>query len=313
MSIYADQSWVYRFHDTIRLTYQQQGSIIQNKVDPGMVHRDVSAAIDYHERLGNAIANIGVAPFAPTAPLNLRQSRRACTLLSVTAPVLVSDEHTLRSMVNVQNGYTRSIVMACGRAADKFMITALLGTSQTAAVTAGTGVITLGALALPSARKIGDSNAVTLARIINAYELLSKASVPNGMGERIMLYGPGQLRDIMAITQASSSDFTRNRLHDRGTIDQMDWEGFTWLEVPDVVQEDAVTVDVRMLPLASTTRSCIAFHRGAVGLSIGKDITTVIDVRPDLESRPIQVRASMMQNAVRVFEGGVVQMDCKEN
>lgn len=313
MSVFADQAWVYRFNDTIHLTYQQQGSKIINKIDPGMIHRGVKAAIDHHERMGNAIANIGVVPFAQTSPLNLRQSRRAVSLLSATAPVLVSDENVLRSMTDPTNGYTRSIVMACGRAADKFYIDASIGTATTASVTAGTGVITQGTVALPSARKIGDANAIDLARIINAFELLSKASVPSGMGERCWLYSAGQLRDIMAITQASSSDFTRNRLHDRGTIDEQDWEGFSWLEIQDVVQEDASTVDVRMLPLSGSTRSNIAFHRGAVGISIGKEITTVVDFRPDLESRPLQVRASMMQNAVRVWEGGVVQVDCKEN
>jgi len=313
MSLTVENAWVHQFHDTINEGYQQHGSIVQNRIDPAMVHRDVRGAIDYHERLGNAIANIGVAPFAPTAPLNLRHSRRACQLLSATAPVLVSDEHTLRSMVNPLSQYTRAITWACGRAADKFLIDALLGSAQIATVTSATAAISFSTIALPSARKIGSSSAISLSVIINAFELLSKASAPNGMGERLMLYSAGQLRDILAITQASSSDFTRNRIHDKGTIDGDNWEGFTWIEVQDVVQEDGSTVDVRMLPLASTTRSCIAFHKGAVGLSISKDITTVVDNRPDLESRPIQVRASMMQNAVRVFEGGVVQVDAKEN
>jgi hypothetical protein len=313
MSVTVDQAWVYRFHDVLNLTYQQKGSLLEGLIEAGMVHRDVSAAIDHHERLGNVIANDVIAPFAQTQVLNPAHSRRAVTLQSSDATVLVSDEHTLRSMVNPQNGYANTIVYAMGRRADKHILDALLGSASTAAVTSGTGVITYGAQALPSARKIGGATAFDLARTINANELLSKAGVPNGAGERIMLYSPGQLRDILAITQASSSDFTKNQIHDRGTINGISWEGFNWIEIADVV-DPSVTVLQRMLALASTTRSCIAFHRGCAGLSIGRPAgAPQINQRPDLQSNPIQVRQAMMMAAVRVWEGGVVQVDALEN
>jgi hypothetical protein len=276
-----------------------------------MVHRGVQAAIDHFERLGNVIANDVISPFGQTKILNPEHSRRAVTLQSSDAAVLISDEHTLRAMVNPQNGYTNTIVFALGRRADKHLIDALTGTATTAAVTAGSGVITYGTQALPSARKIGGATAMDLARIINAYELLSKAGAPNGAGERYFLYSPGQLRDILAITQASSSDFTKNMIHDKGTINGVDWEGFRWIEIADVV-DPSVTVLQRMLALVSTTRSCIAFHRGAAGLAIGQEISTKINERPDLNNS-IQVRSVLKMAAGRVWEGGVVQVDALEN
>ncbi len=308
----VDQAWVYQFHDMLHLTYQQKGSLLERLIDPGMVHRGVQAAIDHHERLGNVIANDVITPFGQTVILNPEHSRRATTLQSSDATVLVADEHTLRSMVNPQNGYTNTIVYALGRRADKHIIDASTGAATTASVTAGSGVITFGTQALPSSRKIGGATAMDLARIVNSAELLSKAGVVSGVGQRVMLYSPGQLRDILAITQASSSDFTKNKIHDRGTIDGIDWEGFYWVEITDVVAPN-LTVLQRMLALSGTTRSCIAFHRGAIGLSIGKDIQTAIDPRPDLQARPTQVRSSMMMSAVRVWEGGVVQVDALEN
>jgi hypothetical protein len=277
-----------------------------------MVHRNVRAQIDHHERLGNVIANDVVAAFGQTKILNPAHTRRALTLVSSDAAVLISDENTLRSMVEPQNGYTQTIVSALARREDKHVIDALAGSAQTAAVTAGSGVITYSTTALPSSRKIGSAVALPLATIINASELLSKAGAPSGSGERIFLYSPGQLRDILAITQASSSDFTKNQIHDRGTINGLDWEGFHWIEIADVV-DPALTVLGRMLSLVSTTRYCLAFHRGAVGISSGKDLETQIDPRPDLQSRPTQVRTSMMMAAVRVWEGGVVQVAALEN
>lgn len=313
-SVTVDQAWVYRFHDAIQLTYQQQGSKLEGLIDPSMVHRDVAAQIDHHERMGLVIANDVVAPFAQTKVLNPPHSRRAVNLQSSDATVLVSDEHTLRSMVNPQNAYTKTIVYAIGRRADKHIIDAATGAAQTAAVTAGSGVITYGSQVLPSARKIGDANAVDLARVINAGVLLSKSGAPTGAGNRVWLYAPGQLQDFMAITQASSSDFTRHKIHDAGTIDGIDWEGFRFIEIPDVMDIDGSTALARMLNLVSTTRSNIAFYKGAIGLSIGRPVgNPQINQRPDLQSNPLQIRQPMMQAAVRVFEGGIVQVDCKEN
>lgn len=311
MPVTVDQAWVVRFHDQLLLTYQQMGSLLENLIDPIMVHRGVQAAIDHHERLGNVIANDVISPFGQTNILNPAHSRRAITLQSSDAAVLISDEHTLRSMVNPQNGYTRTIVGALGRRADKHILDAAIGTASTASVTSGSGVVTYGTQALPAGQKIGGATAFDLARTINAAELLSKAGVPNGAGERIVLYSPGQLRDILAITQASSSDFTKNQIHDRGTINGVEWEGFRWIEIADVV-DPSVTVLQRMLALSGTTRSCIAFHRGAIGLSIGQDITTKINERADLNNC-LQVRSVLKMAAGRVWEGGVVQIDALEN
>ena len=311
MSIYADQSWVHRFHDTLLLTYQQMSSIVRGLLSPAMIHYDVSAAIDYHERLGTGIANDVVAPFAQTVAQNLNHSRRSCRLQSSDFTVLVSDENNLRSMVNPQNGYTQTILGGMNRRADKHVIDGLIGTADTASVTPGTGAITAGTASMLGAHQIGAATAMDLARIINANELLSKKGVPND-GKRAFLYSPGQLRDILAITQASSSDFTKNQIHDKGTINGLNWQGFNWYEIADVIQDDASTVLQRMLPVPSY-RQCIAFHASAIGLSIGKEIKTQIDPRPDLQSRPTQVRCSMIMSAVRVWEGGVVEVRALEN
>lgn len=311
MSIYADQAWKHQFHDTLLLTYQQMTSRVRGLVAPMMIHFDVQGAIDYHERLGNGIANDVVSPFAQTVLQNLAHSRRSCTMQSSDFTVGISDENTVRSMINPQNGYTQTILAGMHRRADKHIIDALIGSAGTAAVTSGTGVITHGSIALPGARQIGAATAMDLARVINSAELLSKAGVPNDQN-RSMLYSPGQLRDILAITQASSSDFTRNKIHDKGTIDGVNWEGYNWYEIADVVDTDGSTVLGRMLPVPSY-RQCIAWHGSAVGLSIGKEIQTQLDPRPDLQSRPIQIRASAVMAAVRVWEGGVVEVRALEN
>lgn len=313
MSVTADQAWVYRFHNQILLTYQQEGSALEKLIDPGMVHRDVSAQIDHHERMGAVLANDQVNPFGQTQPLNPPHSRRAVSLQSSDATVLISDENTLRSMVNPQNAYTRTIVMAIGRRADKHIIDAALGAAQVAAVTAGSGVITYSTQVLPSAQKLGAGTAMDLARIIAAGVRLSKLGIPHGASKRKFIYSPGQESDIMAITQAASSDFTKMRIHDSGTIHGQSWQGFDWNCIADVYQIDLTNMQT-MLPLVSTTRSCIAMANDAIGLSIGRPVgAPTIATRYDLQSDPLQVKQKMMMAALRVFEAGVVQVDALEN
>ena len=310
-NVTVDQTWVYRFDAQLNLTYQQKGSLVEGLIDSGMVHRGVVGAIDHHERLGNVIANDIISPFGQTNILNPPHSRRACRLVPSDGAVLVNDINTMRAMVNPENAYMNTIVFALGRRADKHVIDALGGSAEVAAVTAGTAVITYSSQALPSAQKIGTGVAIALTLIINAGELLSKAGVPSGANERVMLYAPGQERDIMAITQASSSDFTKNQIHDRGTINGLTWQGFTWVMIADVLNS-AGSVLQRMLPLTSDNRYCYAFHKGAAGLSIGVDLKRFINERADLNNS-IQVRALKDMGAVRVWDTGVVQLDVLEN
>jgi hypothetical protein len=311
MSITVDQTWVYRFDAQLNLTYQQKGSLLENTISNGMVHRNVTGHIDHHERMGNVMANDIISPFGQTNILNPVHSRRACRLTTSDGAVLVNDIHTMRAMVDPQNAYMETIVFALGRRADKHIIDALGGSAEVAAVTAGTGVITYSSQALPSAQKIGTGVAIVLDLIIDAGVKLSKAGVPTGANERCMLYSPGQEEDVMAITQASSSDFTKNQIHDRGTINGLTWQGFTWMSIADVVDPTGAVLG-RMLPLTSDNRFLYAFHKGAVGLSIGVELKRFINERADLNNS-IQVRALKDMGAVRVWDTGVVQLDVLEN
>ena len=311
MSVTVDQGWVIRFHDQIKLTYQTTEALLENRIHPGMVHRDISAAIDHHDRMGLVIARDVVDPFGAMTIDNPAHTRRAVTMQSSKGTVLVSDEHTLRSMTNPQSSYMQTIVGSLQRRKTKHIIDAATGSATTASVTTGSGIVTYGSQILLSAHMIGGATALDKARIDNANELLSKAGVPPGQ-DRTFAYGPGQLRDILAITQATSSDFYRGEVIRDGTINGKFWAGFTFVEIPDVFNPDLTTAQA-MLALSGTTRTCFAFHNTAIGVSSGRDIQSDIGPRRDLAGLPTQVDARLMQAAVRVWEAGVVQVDALEN
>lgn len=318
MALTVDQTWFYRFHSQLKITYQQMNSMLRGRLDPAMVHPDVSAEIDHHDRLSLVVANDVVAPFGQIVPLNPTHTRRAVIPRSSEGSIRIADENTLRALINPQNAYMTILAAAMQRRSDKHIIDALTGNAMTASLTPGAGT-TYGTQALPSARwvtAIGGTSALSLTNVIAAGEMLSKSGVPQGAGRRTMLYSPGQERDILAITQASSSDFTKNRIHDTGTMDNQTWEGFTWIMLVDVIDTDGSTAVQRMLTLNSaTSRRCIAFDNSCIGLSVGRDIQSKIqDISSQVQSfNAWQVRAAMMMAAVRVWEGGVVVLDVKEN
>lgn len=311
MALTQEQGWVQLYHDQVRLTYQQMTSLVKSKLDPKWIHSNVRAAKDYFDRMGNVVAREELAPFSQTVPLNPPRSRRATTPRSFNGTVYLSDEHTLRSMTDGQNEYRETIVGSLVRAGDKVLIERAFGTAETATVTAASASIASGTVALPASQIKGTGIAANLSGVISITLALSKAAVPNGSGMRLAFYSPGQLPDFMAITQASSSDFTKNVIHDKGTIDGIMWQGFLWAEIPDVVDPDLATIET-MLPLVSTTRSCLFMARDAMGLTTLQEIETKISPRPDINDA-IQVRSVMKLDAVRLFEGGVVKYEVLEN
>lgn len=305
------ESHVTQFHSNILAVMQQTQSLVKNKLAASATRSGVSAVIDTWERVGNILLQ-PIGRHAQTVQLNPTHSRRGAVMSTVGGGILLSPNVDLvRMMTNPQSEYTQLLAAAAVQAIDKYILDAAIGNATVISTADGTGQMTYSSQAMLSAYKVGTGTAMDLARIISANVLLSKASVPSGAANRAMFYSPGQLTDIMAITQASSSDFTKMKIHDSGTIDGQNWEGFDWVEIPDVVDQ-TTSVLVRMLQLASTTRYCIAMYKGGVGFSSAQDPTSRVSERGDLNYE-IQVYISLTMGAVRLWEGSVVQVSALEN
>lgn len=311
MSISIPNAWVHQFHPMLMQTMQQQTSLVKTKLGDRSKRSGVSAVIDTWERVGNVLL-APVGRHTQTVQLNPNHSRRACTMQTVGGGILLSPNvDVVRMLIQPQSDYRELLAAAAVQSIDKDILVGAIGDATTVTVDPVTGRLSYGSQAMLTAYQIGDANAMDLTRIIAANVLLSKASVPTGAANRVMFYSPGQITDIMAITQASSSDFTKMRIHDKGTIDGENWQGFEWVEIPDVVDESVATL-VNMLALSGTTRSCIAMYKNGVGFSSAQDPNTAIDRRPDLNNE-IQVYVSLTHGVVRLWEGAVVKVDAKEN
>lgn len=306
-SVSIDVAFVKQYHDMLKLQYQQTGSKVLNLITPLMVHRGVKGEMDEHDRLGAAEATDITTRHGDTTYLNPVHSRRWARLVPSEGAVLIDRSDKVRTLIDAQSGYRSTVVSALGRRTDRHIINAAVGTALT-------GVEGAGTQALPSSQLIAigtsPNDVLTLAKIKSSAALLDKAGVPQGAENRIFLYGPGQTSALLAITQAASSDFTRNKIYDRGSMDGIEWMGFLWVLIPDVLDPDSAVLN-RMLPLTSTTRTCIAMGRAAVGVSIGEDIQSFIDVLP-AKRHSTQVRSEMDMAAVRVWDNAVVSVAALE-
>lgn len=304
-------AWVHQFHAMLLQVMQQKTSLVKTKLGDRSKRSGVSAVIDTWERVGNVLLQ-PIGRHTQTVQLNPNHSRRACTMQTVGGGILLSPNvDAIRMLIQPQSDYRDMLAAAAVQSIDKDILDGAIGDATTVTTDPVTGRLSYGAQAMLTAYQIGAATAMDLTRIIAANVLLSKASVPTGAANRVFFYSPGQITDIMAITQAASSDFTKMRIHDKGTIDGENWQGFEWVEIADVVDE-SVTALVRMLQLASTTRSCIAMYKNGVGFSSAQDPNTSIDKRPDLNNE-IQVYVSLTHGVVRLWEGAVVKVDALEN
>lgn len=301
------EAFVQQYHAMLLAQYQQEKSRLEMLLNPMYVHRGVTGKRDSFDRLGAAEATDITTRHGDTTYLNPAHTRRWANLVSSDGAVLIDRADRVRTLIDPQNGYRSTVVGALGRRADRHIINAAVGTATTGEEAGSTQ-------ALPSAQliAIGSSPAdlLTLAKVKSAAALLDKAGVPQGAANRLFLYSPGQTSALLAITQAASSDFTKNKIYDAGSMDGIEWMGFLWVLIPDVLDPDSTVLN-RMLPLTSTTRTCIAMSRMAVGLGVGEEIQSFIDVLPQ-KRHATQVRSEMDMGAVRVWDNHVVSVAALE-
>ncbi len=304
-------AYVQQFHGNFLLQMQQSEALVRPKLKDDSVRTGVTAIMDDWDRLGNVLlTTVGV--HTATTDLFPDVDRRAAVMTTRGGAIPISRHVDLiRMLQNPQSDYARTLGRAAVQTIDKIVLDASIGSATTITTDANTGQQTYGSQAMLTAYQIGTGVAVDLTTVIAAGVLLSEAAVPTGANERVWFYAPGQEQDFMAITQASSSDFTKNRIHDVGTMNSVNWQGFDFCMIPDIVNK-AVTTLVNMLPLVTTARTNIAMYKGGVGLSIGEEPTTEIDKRPD-RNNELQVALFLSVAAVRLWEGAVVQISVLEN
>ena len=277
------KAFVQQFQDNMIHLAQQKGSRLRSAIN----EESVTGEKFNFERMGVIAAVENTTRHTNTPVLDVPHSRRTATMANYHWADLIDDEDKVRMLVKPESHYAKSGANSMMRAIDDLIITAATGNAVDGA---GANV------ALPSNQKIAHGSAgLTLAKLITAKEILDSNDVDQDE-ERFFVLGSRQVSNLLNTTEVKSADYNSIKALVAGDIDT--FMGFKFLRS-------------ERLSLANTQRKCFAFTKSAMGLGIGKDISTKIDVRPD-KSYAHQVYLSFVAGATRIQDECVVEVLCTE-
>ena len=277
------KAFVQQFQDNLIHLAQQKGSRLRASVN----EQSVTGEKFNFERFGNVAAVVKSSRHTTTPVLEVPHSRRTATMTDYHWADLIDDEDKVRMLISPESHYARSGANSMARAIDDLIIAAATGNAVD-----GDG----SNVALPAGQKIAHGSAgLTLAKLISAKEILDGNEVDEE--DRFFVLGSQQVSNLLNTTEVKSADYNSIKALVQGDIDT--FMGFKFLRS-------------ERLNLASTQRKCFAFTKGALGLGIGKDVSTKIDLRPD-KSYAHQVYLSFVAGATRVQDECVVEVLCTES
>lgn len=281
-TIYAKQ-----YGTMISLLSQQQGSKLRNAVT---VKTGVVGEETYMDQLAAMEATERTSRLAQTNPLLAEYARRRIALVDYYIARGIDKMDSVRTLADPTSAISKAGINGMGRAIDAAIIAAARGT----AYTGKTGTTST---ALPTAQKVAASTTgLTLAKWLSALEILNGNDVDESE-EKYLVVSSQQITNLMNTTEIKSADYNSVKALVRGEID-------TFL--------GCKVIRTNLLPKASTTRYCLLFSKGGIGLAIGRDVTSRIDELPT-QHYAKQLYFSMAIGASRLEEDKVVEIGCIES
>lgn len=288
MSVTVNVAHVHAYTREIQRLAQQSVTKLRSavRVKAGIVGKTYN-----FERLG-ASDLVPITRHSPTPLLNPEHSRRRLTLSDRGGAILLDKQDQVRMLIQPENDYAQNHAASINRFYDDLVIAALVGNSTSVAADDSTSNV-----ALPAGQIIANGGTgLTFAKVNQALRILNAADVP--YMNRTAVISPAGLEDLLATTQATSSDFVNLKAIQEGKL-QGTWMSFDWI------------VSTR-LPITGNIRSGIFFHKNAAGLGLAIDMFTAVSTREDL-NYATQVYAAATAGAVRIEEALVVQVDFDES
>jgi hypothetical protein len=289
MSSQVNAAFVQKFRDNFIHLSQQKGSKLRDSV---RVHMDVVGKYDHFDRIGQTSAQLITSRHADTPTVDTPHSRRRVTLSDYNWADLVDRADEIKMLSSPASEYMKAGVWAMGRTMDDIIITAYNGNATSVSSDDSTSNV-----AFDSNNQIAHGSAdLSLGKVIQAAKILADNDVDPDE-ERYAVVGPAQIEAMLNSTTVTSSDYNSIRLLMKGEIDT--FMGFKW-------------VTSTRLPVASSIRKTFFYAKSAMGVSVGMDVVTSIDKRPD-KNNSMQPYAQMSLGATRVEEAKIVEVACDES
>jgi hypothetical protein len=227
----------------------------------------------------------------PTTPVEVDSDSRWCFRRSFDIPNILDedDAQNLGQLVLPTSKYVESHAAAYHRDCDRIAWQAALDDVYT-------GELGTTPFALPSSQKIlHGSTGLTLTKLLEANEILEGADLEDD-AMRVIVVSPKQMTNLLNTTEIKNADFNSVKALVSGQVDT--FMGFKFIKS-------------NFLRKVSTTRTCVCFVKGAIQRVKGS-MSSKIDIRPDL-SDAVQIRSKWHLSATRVYDEGVVSIECTES
>jgi hypothetical protein len=292
MSTSVSQAFATRFTARVHHLGQQRMSRLRNCV----YSENDRANLFRFERLASEDMVSTGSRHDTITPLNIAHSYRIATAETWDWTELVDRRDAVRILQNAGQQYVKAAAMAHGRAIDRIIATAIESDSKTQDGS--------GAVALPASQLIGDGTGkMTLELLRNAKELLDAAEVSEpGLGERYLALNAKALRDLLEVTEVTSSDYNSVKALVQGELNAFMGFNVIRTEILPAASGTVITGD------NTTGVGCLAWERDCVGLAIADDKFTRVGENPERKFS-LEIYTELTMGGARIEDEGVVVID----
>lgn len=317
MSNSVDQAMVDQFSANVMHLSQQS----ESRLNQYCRQESQSAEAAFYDRIGKSTARRKAGRHSDVEYSDIPHTRRMVTTEDVYDADLVDKEDKLRTIMNIENEYTKAIAASIARDQDEIIIDAALGNAYS-------GKNGTTAVALPATQRMGASdgagtpafsglNVLTLRVCRKKF----KQNEAINSGEKLIFaMAAQQADDLLGSTEVGSFDYNSVKALVDGEVDT--FMGFKFVETEllpflaaNITTYNAATLDITSGAItltAATSRRCVAFtdKRGLL-CAKGHEVMGRISEIPK-KHYANQVYAKLPIGATRMEEVQVVEVICYE-
>ncbi len=304
--MFYNEAWfIHAVNDTVIQLAQQKKSMIRGAI---RTREGVTGKTDPWQRIG-AVDMMIPARDSDTEYVNPPQSKRRAVLVDRAAAALIDELDTVRMLTNPQSEVSQILTFARERELDKLTLSksatdigGILGLATTvdeAGETTGTqAMLTAGGPLGIGQTIVNGAAGMTLSKILDSKQLFDEQQVD--VEDRYFFYSPRAMRKMLTDPNITSSDYnTVKALAQGGFPMDAQWMGYYWRQSV-------------LMPKTGNIRSCIAFQKMGVGLSVGLIKEIEVD-KATHKWNNTQVVIKLSAGAVRADDLAVVQIDIDES
>ena len=272
-----DASFIKHFEADVHTAYQQQGSKLKSTV---RFKDGITGSSTTFQVIGTQTANQKSARNAQLTPAAVSHAPVECTLADWYAGQWVDKLDELKVGHDERKVLATAGAYALGRKTDALIINALGNATQTAGK---------------------NTDPLTKERILAAFKTLNTNDVPDD-GERYALVGPAQWNQLLSLDEFSNANYVGDAHPLLTGSESRKWMGINWIMHTGLPTQGSGD---------SATTTCFIYHKSAIGLAAGQDITTDITWHGDYAAH--YVNNMMSQGACLIDAKGVVKMVCLDS